>query len=117
VYFAQKEYYFFLLYNHNTSLFLRCEAVKCVRQHNTMLMLLLLFSKRSAIIQKKNREYLCKQAMSKTGGGNSAQAGKWEPKELRASPGCKKHSAVTTAPKKDMEKADQAERRSCLAER
>ena len=117
MYFAQKEYYFSLLCKHNTSLFLRCEAVKCVRQHNTMLMLLLLFSKTSAIIQKKNREYLCKQAMSKTGGGDSPQTGKWESKELRASQGRKNHSAVTTAPKKDMEKAEQAEHRCCLAER
>ena len=55
--------------------------------------------------------------MSKTGGRNCAQTGKWELKELRASQGRKNHSAVTPAPEKGMEKADQAERRSCLAER
>ena len=43
--------------------------------------------------------------------------GKWEPKELGASQGRKNHSAVDPAPEKGMEKTDQAERRSCLAER
>ena len=43
--------------------------------------------------------------------------GKWESKELRASQGRKNHSAVDPAPEKGMEKTDQAERRSCLAER
>ena len=55
--------------------------------------------------------------MSKTVGKSSPQTGKWEAKELGASQGRKNHSAVTPAPKKGMEKADQAERRSCLAER
>ena len=57
------------------------------------------------------------QAMSKTVGRNRPQTGKWESRELRAYQGRKNHSAVTPAPEKDMEKADQAERRSCLAER
>jgi len=43
--------------------------------------------------------------------------GKWESKELGASQGRKNRSAVNPAPEKGMEKADQAERRSCLAER
>ena len=43
--------------------------------------------------------------------------GKWESKELMASQGRKSRSAVDPAPEKDMEQADQAERRSCLAER
>ena len=47
--------------------------------------------------------------------------GKWESRELRAPQGRKNHSAVTPAPEKDMEKdmekADQAELRSCLTER
>ena len=43
--------------------------------------------------------------------------GKWEAKELRASQGRKNHSAVNSAPEKGMEQTDQAERRSCLAER
>ena len=55
--------------------------------------------------------------MSKTGGKNCPQTGKWESKEFRASQGRKNHSAVSPAPEKGMEKADQAERRSCLAER
>jgi len=55
--------------------------------------------------------------MSKTGGRNCPQTGKWESKEFRASQGRKNHSAVTPAPEKGMEQADQAERRSCLAER
>ena len=38
-------------------------------------------------------------------------------KSLGASQGRKNHSAVTPAPEKGMEQADQAERRSCLAER
>jgi len=38
-------------------------------------------------------------------------------KSLGASQGRKNHSAVNPAPEKGMEKADQAERRSCLAER
>ena len=38
-------------------------------------------------------------------------------KSLGASQGRKNHSAVTPAPEKGMEKTDQAERRSCLAER
>ncbi len=45
------------------------------------------------------------------------QTGKWESKEIRASQGRKNHSAVDPAPEKGMEKTDQAERRSCLAER
>ena len=38
-------------------------------------------------------------------------------KSLGASQGRKNHSAVNPAPEKGMEKTDQAERRSCLAER
>ena len=57
------------------------------------------------------------EEMSKTGGRNCPQTGKWESKELRASQGRKNHSAVAPAPEKGMEKTDQAERRSCLAER
>lgn len=55
--------------------------------------------------------------MSKTVGKSSPQTGRWESKELRASQGRKNHSAVTPAPEKGMEKTDQAERQSCLAER
>lgn len=55
--------------------------------------------------------------MSKTGRRSSPQTGKWESKELRASQGRKNHSAVDPAPEKGMEQVDQAERRSCLAER
>ena len=55
--------------------------------------------------------------MSKTVGKSSPQTGKWEAKELGASQGRKNHSAVNPAPTKGMEKTDQAERRSCLAER
>ena len=55
--------------------------------------------------------------MSKTGGRNGPQTGKWEAKEFRASQGRKNHSAVNPALEKGMEQADQAERRSCLAER
>ena len=55
--------------------------------------------------------------MSKTGGMSSPQTGKWETKELGASQGRKNHSAVNPAPEKGIEQADQAERRSCLAER
>lgn len=55
--------------------------------------------------------------MSKTVGKSGPQTGKWESKEIRASQGCKNHSAVNPAPEKGMEQADQAERRSCLAER
>ena len=43
--------------------------------------------------------------------------GEWESKEFRAAQGRKNHSAVTPAPEKGMEQADQAERRSRLAER
>ena len=43
--------------------------------------------------------------------------GEWESKEFRAAQGRKNHSAVDPAPEKGMEKTDQAERRSCLAER
>jgi len=57
------------------------------------------------------------QAMSKTVGKSSPQTGKWESKEFGASQGRKNHSAVNPAPEKGMEQADQAERRSCLAER
>ena len=49
--------------------------------------------------------------------GRPAEHGKWELKEFRASQGRKNHSAVNPAPEKGMEKTDQAERRSCLAER
>ena len=56
-------------------------------------------------------------AMSKTVGKSSPQTVKWESKELEASQGRKNHSAVNPAPEKGMEQADQAERRSCLAER
>ena len=55
--------------------------------------------------------------MSKTVGKSSPQTGKWESKEIRASKGRKNHSAVGPAPEKGMEQVDQAERRSCLAER
>ena len=55
--------------------------------------------------------------MSKTGERNCPQTGKRESKELGASQGRKNHSAVNPAPEKGMEQADQAERRSCLAER
>ena len=58
-----------------------------------------------------------KKEMSKTVGKSSPQTGKWEAKELGASQGRKNHSAVNPAPEKGMEQADQAERRSCLAER
>ena len=55
--------------------------------------------------------------MSKTVGKSSPQTGKWKSKEFRAFQGRKNHSTVTPAPEKGMEQADQAERRSCLAER
>ena len=55
--------------------------------------------------------------MSKTGGRPYPQTGKWESKELGASQGRKSRSAVDPAPEKGMEQVDQAERRSCLAER
>ena len=57
------------------------------------------------------------QAMSKTGGRSSPQTGKWKSKEFRTFQGRKNHSTVNPAPAKGMEKTDQAERRSCLAER
>ena len=57
------------------------------------------------------------QEMSKTVGKSSPQTGKWESKEFRASQGRKNHSTVNPAPAKGMEKTDQAERRSRLAER
>ena len=57
------------------------------------------------------------KAMSKTGRRSSPQTGKWESKELGASQGRKNRSAVDPAPEKGMEQVDQAERRSCLAER
>ena len=66
--------------------------------------------------KEKSNKKKC-QAMSKTVGKSSPQTGKWESKEIRASQGRKNHSAVTPAPVKGMEKTDQAERRSCLAER
>ena len=68
-------------------------------------------SKGKAPVDMKERE------MSKTGGRTYPQTGKWESKEIRASQGRKNHSAVDPAPAKGMEKTDQAERRSCLAER
>ena len=58
-----------------------------------------------------------KLEMSKTGRRSSPQTGKWESKEFRASQGRKNRSAVDPAPEKGMEQVDQAERRSCLAER
>ena len=58
-----------------------------------------------------------RDVMSKTGERPYPQTGKWESKELRASQGRKNHSAVDPAPEKGMEQVDQAERRSCLAER
>ena len=61
--------------------------------------------------------YWLPKEMSKTGRRSSPQTGEWESKEFRASRGRKNHSAVNSAPAKDMEKTDQAERRSCLAER
>ena len=60
---------------------------------------------------------MASKAMSKTDGKNCPQTGKWESKELGASQGRKNRSAVDPAPEKGMEKTDQAERRSCLAER
>ena len=60
---------------------------------------------------------ILKEEMSKTGRRSSPQTGKWESKELGASQGRKNRSAVDPAPEKGMEQADQAERRSCLAER
>ena len=57
------------------------------------------------------------EEMSKTGRRSSPQTGKRESKELGASQGRKSRSAVDPAPEKGMEQADQAERRSCLAER
>ena len=55
--------------------------------------------------------------MSKTDGKTARKQGKGESKELGASQGRKNRSAVDPAPEKGMEQADQAERRSCLAER
>ena len=46
------------------------------------------------------------KAMSKTGRRSSPQTGKWESKELRASQGRKKRSAVNPAPEKGMKKTD-----------
>ena len=66
---------------------------------------------------RKTRQSKAQKEMSKTVGKSSPQTGKWESKELRASQGRKNHSAVNPAPEKGMEQADQAERRSCLAER
>lgn len=57
------------------------------------------------------------EEMSKTVGKSSPQTGKWKSKEFRAFQGRKNHSTVNPAPAKGMEKTDQAERRSCLAER
>ena len=57
------------------------------------------------------------QEMSKTGRRNCPQTGKWKSKEFRAFQGRKSHSAVDPAPEKGIEQVDQAERRSCLAER
>ena len=62
------------------------------------------------------KKYRVKE-MSKTDGRSSPQTGKWESKEFRASQGRKSHSAVDPAPEKGIEQVDQAERRSCLAER
>ena len=64
-----------------------------------------------------NQTGIFPEEMSKTGRRSSPQTGKWESKEIRASQGRKNRSAVKPAPEKDMEKTDQAERRSCLAER
>ena len=58
-----------------------------------------------------------REAMSKTVGKSSPQTGKWKSKEFRAFQGRKSHSAVDPAPEKGIEQVDQAERRSCLAER
>ena len=58
-----------------------------------------------------------RKVMSKTVGKSSPQTGKWESKELGASQERKNLSAVDPAPAKGMEQVDQAERRSCLAER
>ena len=49
--------------------------------------------------------------------GTAPKQGKRESKEFGASQGRKNHSAVTAAPEEGMEKADQVERQSCLAER
>ena len=67
--------------------------------------------------ENAHRRLLSIREMSKTVGKSSPQTGKWEAKELGASQGRKNHSAVNPAPTKGMEKTDQAERRSCLAER
>ena len=67
--------------------------------------------------QDRHCAFIIIKEMSKTGRRNCPQAGKWESKELRASQGRKNHSAVNPAPEKGIEKTDQAERRSCLAER
>ena len=66
---------------------------------------------------KQEAGFLMPREMSKTDGKNCAQTGKWESKELGASQGRKNRSAVDPAPEKGMEQVDQAERRSCLAER
>ena len=61
---------------------------------------------------------LLPKEMSKTGRRNCPQTRQTgESKELMASQGRKNHSTVDPAPEKGMEKTDQAERRSCLAER
>ena len=57
------------------------------------------------------------EEMSKPDGRSSPQTGKWKSKEFRAFQGRKSHSAVDPAPEKGIEQVDQAERRSCLAER
>ena len=72
------------------------------------------FARRRAIITLYWYLY---DVMSKTGERPYPQTGKWESKELGASQGRKSRSAVDPAPEKGMEKTDQAEHRSCLAER
>ena len=71
----------------------------------------------SLLAANKDNSSRSPKAMSKTGRRSSPQTGKWESKEIRASQGRKNHSAINSAPAKGMEKTDQAERRSCLAER
>ena len=75
-----------------------------------------------AIINRKIIDYYIfarydVEEMSKTDGRSSPQTGKWKSKEFRAFQGRKSHSAVDPAPEKGIEQVDQAERRSCLAER
>lgn len=75
------------------------------------------YALRRAAIQIAHLLFITSNVMSKTGRRSSPQTGKWETKEIGASQGRKNRSAVDPAPEKGMEQVDQAERRSCLAER